>query len=101
MRHLTVDPLSLSFLSLCGAAFYTGPIAQTIIEDIVAAGGIMTLEDLGGYAVQTRDPVVGFYRGRRVLTSPPPSSGPVLLFLLNVLEGYDLAALGRSGEAYQ
>lgn len=63
--------------------------------------GIMTLDDMANYSVNRRQPLVGFYRGMRVLTTPPPSSGPVLLFLLNVLEAYNLHEEGASPLSYQ
>ena len=61
----------------------------------------MTLQDLAEYQVKVREPLIGFYRGKRVLTSPPPSSGAVLLFLLNVMEGYPLSAEGPTVLSHQ
>ncbi len=76
-------------------AFYGGPIADAIVEDMRAHGGLITTEDLAGYRPRTREPVRGVYRGHRIVTMPPPSSGGVhLIQMLNILEGYDLEALG-------
>ncbi|CAG8584908.1 1626_t:CDS:10, partial [Cetraspora pellucida] len=70
--------------------FYRGSIAKSIIKRVKATGGIMTLKDLENYRPIVRKPLVGFYHGRKILTTPEPSSGSVLIFLLNLLEKYDL-----------
>ncbi|MGI8524948.1 MAG: gamma-glutamyltransferase [Pseudolabrys sp.] len=76
-------------------AFYQGEIAQKIAGAVRAAGGIMTPDDLKNYRPMVRKPVVGSYRGYEIVSMPPPSSGGVALIeTLNVLEGYDLAAIG-------
>jgi gamma-glutamyltranspeptidase/glutathione hydrolase len=76
-------------------AFYEGPIAEKIAAAVRAAGGIMTADDLKNYAPIVRAPVVGRYRGYDIVSMPPPSSGGVCLIeMLNILEGYDLAAPG-------
>ncbi len=75
-------------------AFYRGEIAAQLVDGIRDAGGIWTLEDLSGYEVVERKPLVGRYRGHRIVTAPPPSSGgTVLLGTLNILAGYDTAKL--------
>jgi gamma-glutamyltranspeptidase/glutathione hydrolase len=66
-------------------------------------GGLVTREDLAGYRPKLREPVRGRYRGVEVLSFPPPSSGGgVLIEILNVLEGFDLAKLppGSPEEAH-
>lgn len=70
--------------------FYKGSIAKSIIKRVHATGGIMTLDDLKNYRPIVREPIVGFYNDRKVITAPEPTSGPILLFLLNLLEKYDL-----------
>jgi len=73
-------------------AFYEGPIAQKLAAAVQAAGGVMTVDDLGDYRAIERAPVRGSYRGYDVVSMPPPSSGGVeLIEMLNILEGYDLA----------
>lgn len=75
-------------------AFYRGPLAVRLVEGVRAAGGIWTLEDLAGYRVVERTPIVGRYRGIRVVTAAPPSSGGVVLLeALNILAPYPLASL--------
>ena len=78
-------------------AFYEGPVADQIAAAVRLAGGQMTRDDLAGYRVREREPVVGRYRGYGIVSMPPPSSGGVhLVQMLNILEGYDLKALGHN-----
>ena len=77
-------------------AFYDGDIAGKIAAAVHAAGGIMTADDLKNYRAVERAAVRGSYRGYDIVSMPPPSSGGVhLIEMLNILEGYDLAKLGR------
>jgi gamma-glutamyltranspeptidase / glutathione hydrolase len=76
-------------------AFYEGRIAEQIAASILAAGGVMTREDLARYQAVERTPVSGNYRGYEIFSMPPPSAGGVhLIQILNILEGYDLSVLG-------
>lgn len=80
-------------------AFYDGAIAKNIADAVRQAGGIMTVEDLQNYRAIERPVVRGTYRGRIIVSMPPPSSGGVhLIEMLNILEGYDLRHLGRGDE---
>lgn len=73
--------------------FYAGDVAQRLVAGVQAAGGIWTLADLAAYQVVEREPLRGDYRGYRIVSAPPPSSGGVALIeALNVLRFYDLAA---------
>ncbi len=77
------------------AAFYTGPIAQAMADDVQARGGLLTTEDLAGYKPVVREAVRGEYRGLEVLSFPPPSSGGIALVqMLNILEGFPLSEMG-------
>src|SRR4051794_5304706 len=60
-------------------AFYKGEIAREIVSAVRGAGGAMTAEDVAGYATVDRTPVETSYRGLRVLSMPPSSSGGVAL----------------------
>ncbi|KAG0264980.1 hypothetical protein BG011_005736 [Mortierella polycephala] len=71
-------------------AFYTGPIAQNMVDHIHANGGILTMKDMKSYQPLIKKPMVGYYHGRKVYTTPAPTSGPVLISILNILELYDL-----------
>jgi len=75
--------------------FYRGETAGLIVAEMERLGGIVRKEDLQEYYAVERKPVQGTYRGYEVLSMPPPSSGGVALIeMLNILEGYDLAAPG-------
>jgi gamma-glutamyltranspeptidase/glutathione hydrolase len=77
------------------AGFYEGPVAAAIVKAMGAGGGVMTLHDLAGYRAVPRTPLIGSYRGRTIVTFPPPSSGGVaLLQALAMLERFDLSASG-------
>jgi gamma-glutamyltranspeptidase/glutathione hydrolase len=75
--------------------FYEGETAEMIVREMRSKGGLVTLDDLRGYTVYRRPPVRGTYRGLEVLSASPPSSGGVVLLqCLNILEGYDVPAMG-------
>ncbi|HEX9788734.1 MAG TPA: gamma-glutamyltransferase [Candidatus Binatia bacterium] len=83
------------------AAFYDGWIGRAILQTIEKAGGVMTLDDLKNYQPIWRQPLVGSYRDRTVITMPPPSSGGVaILQMLNILEGYKLGAFQHNSAFY-
>lgn len=80
--------------------FYVGRMARQIAASIAAGGGLITEEDLANYEVKVRMPIRGTYRGLEIISAPPPSSGGVALIeTLNILEGYDLKALGLHSAA--
>jgi gamma-glutamyltranspeptidase/glutathione hydrolase len=81
--------------------FYEGQTARMIVADMQASGGILTAEDLRTYEPTIRTPLRGTYRGCEILTMPPPSSGGIaLLEMLNMLEPYDLKAMGWHSSQY-
>jgi len=68
------------------AGFYEGETAERLVDGVRAAGGIWRLEDLAGYSVVERVPVVLHYRGARIVTASPPSSGGIAIGqILNIL----------------
>jgi len=76
-------------------AFYKGPIADAIVAASAAKGGILAKADFEDYTVRELKPVECNYRGYDIVSSPPPSSGGVIICeILNVLEGYPLSYLG-------
>jgi gamma-glutamyltranspeptidase/glutathione hydrolase len=70
------------------APFYTGDVAEAVVDWVTARGGTLTRADLAAYEAVPREPVRVGYRGREVLTNPPPSAGGTLL-------AYTLALLER------
>ena len=82
--------------------FYEGETARLVVQDMQQNGGLITVDDLRGYAPKEREPLRGTYRGHEIISMPPPSSGgAVLLQMLNILEGFDLRKLGPlSSENY-
>ncbi|HJN94864.1 MAG: gamma-glutamyltransferase [Gammaproteobacteria bacterium] len=81
--------------------FYRGENARRLAEFMAANGGLITEQDLARYEAVEREPVRGTYRGYEVVSMPPPSSGGVALVeMLNILEGYDLAAMGHNSAQY-
>jgi gamma-glutamyltranspeptidase/glutathione hydrolase len=81
--------------------FYRGETARLVAEEMRRHDGLITEDDLARYVAKERAPVRGTYRGYEVITMPPPSSGGVALVeMLNILEGYDLAAAGHDSPRY-
>jgi gamma-glutamyltranspeptidase/glutathione hydrolase len=81
-------------------ALHGGPLGRAIAAEVQRRGGVLTEADLARYEPRVREPVRGRYRGLEVLSFPPPSSGGVALVqMLNVLEGFDLAARGAGSSA--
>ncbi len=77
------------------ALFYRGDIARRILRDCRDHGGHLTEDDLDRYAVIRRRPLERRYRGNRLITNPPPSSGGLLIaFALDLLAQADVAGLG-------
>lgn len=74
---------------------YGGTLGRSVAAAIAQAGGFLTLDDLTAYRTVERAPVRGPYRGFEIVGPPPPSSGGVhVLQMLNILEGFDIAAMG-------
>jgi gamma-glutamyltranspeptidase/glutathione hydrolase len=61
------------------APFYTGDIAAAAVSQVAAGGGTLSIDDLAAYRAEAREPVAIDYRGRTVLTNPPPSAGGILI----------------------
>jgi gamma-glutamyltranspeptidase/glutathione hydrolase len=77
------------------AALYHGPLGDILVDYMKAHGGFVTREDLRAYKTVERLPVRADYRGWQILGPPPPAaSGVHIAQMLNILEGYDIAAKG-------
>ncbi len=86
---------SLEVVASKGAdGFYRGPFAQKLVRGVRKLGGIWSEQDFADYQVVERAPLVTGFRGVRIVSAPPPSSGGIWLAnVLNVLSGYDLDSL--------
>lgn len=81
--------------------FYKGEIAAAIEKEFAKANGWITKKDLAAYQAVMRQPVQGQYRGYTILSVPPPSSGGVIVIeILNLLEGFDLAKMGPNSATF-
>jgi gamma-glutamyltranspeptidase/glutathione hydrolase len=81
-------------------AFYVGEIAERIVADMEAHGALLSREDLASYAVKRTAPLFGTYRDRRISSNQPPGGGAMLIEMLNILEDFDLRALGHNTPEY-
>ena len=82
-----------------GESFYCGEIAKQIERDMREGQGLLTYEDLAGYRVIERKPLAASFRGRTLLTGPPPSLGGSLIALsLALLEDLEVPAVWGSAE---
>ncbi len=75
------------------AAFYTGPIADAIVETVQEHGGVLSHDDLLTHRSTWDEPIRANYRGITVIECPPNGQGLAALEALRLLEGFDLAAL--------
>jgi gamma-glutamyltranspeptidase/glutathione hydrolase len=77
------------------AALHDGALGGRVIAGLAARGGIMTMADLTGYRPVVRQPIVGRYRGHAIIGPPPPASAGIhIAQMLNIVEGFDIAAMG-------
>ena len=81
-------------------SFYRGELAQQITADLDANGAYVTANDMANYSVQSLAPVRGQYRGFDVTSNPPPGSGVTLIQMLQILQHFDLTAMGHGTAAH-
>ncbi len=75
--------------------FYSGEVAEEMVNGIIAEGGILTIDDFKNYEAIVTDPTVGSYRGYQIISAHEPQSGASIVEALNILENEDLAVLGH------
>ena len=74
---------------------YTGALGRHYVDHMAKDGGYITRDDLTHYRTVAREAIRGTYRGFEITGPPPPSSGPLhIVQMLNILEGFDIGALG-------
>ena len=74
--------------------FYRGALAREMVAGLRSAGGLFTEDDFAGHYAEVYDPITTNYRGHTVYQTRPPSQGFLLLEMLNMVEGFDLASMG-------
>ena len=91
---------SLRLLSEQGpAAFYLGDIATAIDRDMRAHGGLVSRKDLADYRAIERMPIQGHYRGWKIMSMPPPSSGGIhLIQMLNIMAHFPIGEYGSNSD---
>ena len=88
----TIDAIARQGLD----GFYRGPVAEKMVREARKHGGIWSLKDLDGYRVVEREPIVAEYRGARIVSAPPPSSGGIVMAqALQILAAFDLDAMSN------
>jgi gamma-glutamyltranspeptidase/glutathione hydrolase len=76
--------------------FYTGELGEKIVAEVQKQGGILTMDDFKNYQATLVEPSIGTYRGYTIVSSPPPSSGGThIIEALNIMENFDVAAMGH------
>lgn len=80
-------------------AFYTGEVAERIAASMENNGGIITMDDLAAYRIHEGDPIWARYRGHPIALVPPTASGVLLGQMMNILEAFDIAAMGSRSAA--
>jgi gamma-glutamyltranspeptidase/glutathione hydrolase len=82
------------------AGFYDGVVADKLIAEMKTGNGLITKTDLQNYHSVWRKPIIGDYKGYKIITMPPPSSGGIaLLQLLKSVEGYPLKQWGHNNDS--
>jgi gamma-glutamyltranspeptidase / glutathione hydrolase len=80
--------------------FYKGDIAREFVRGVQEEGGLITLDDLAGWKVRIEEPVTTTYRGVEVYKLTHWTQGPAMLQALNILENFDLKAMGYNSARY-
>lgn len=80
--------------------FYKGDIAREMAAFSEENGGLFRYEDFASYSAKVEEPVSVNYRGYEVYKNPSATQGPAELFMLTLLEGYDLKAMGHNSADY-
>lgn len=92
---------SLDLIAKGGAdAFYRGPIAEKIVADLQANGGVLTLSDFASHKADWVDPIHVDYRGYTAVNFPPNTQGMASLEILSILNNFDLKKIGEGTADY-
>ena len=87
--------------ALGNAGFYDGETANLIVKEMNDNGGLIIKQDLLDYNSVYREPVTGTYKGYKIISMGPPSSGGALIVqMLNMLENFDLESMKRNSTEF-
>lgn len=93
-EHMTRKDLAATYKLLAEKgpkAFYEGEIGEAFVKEVQRLGGIMTMDDLKNYKIHVKKPAEGTYRGYKIYSAPPASSGGThIVQVLNILENFPL-----------
>ena len=95
--------LARSLESIAGGGrdvFYRGPVARAICGHLGAIGGLVDERDFASYSAEWVEPLRAAFRGREICELPPNTQGFVVVEMLNILEAFDLGAMGHNTAAY-
>ena len=81
-------------------AFYGGDVGQLIVDESEKVGGVLSMDDLANYSSQYDAPVSTTFNGHEVWGHDSWTQGPMLMQALNILENFDLKAMGHNSPAY-
>lgn len=81
-------------------AFYKGKIAELIEKDMIKNGGLLDKKSLSSYRAIIREPIRTLYKGYEIVTAPPPSSGVIMLQILNILENFPISKTDWRSDEY-
>ena len=79
---------------------YRGALADRLAADMAAHGGLLTGADLAAYAPEQQEPLELTYRGWTISTNPPPGGGTMVVEMLNILQRFELTAMGHNSPEY-
>ncbi|WP_025850182.1 gamma-glutamyltransferase [Paenibacillus ehimensis] len=92
---------TLKIIAKKGAdGFYKGEVAEKIVKDVQANGGLLTLNDFSSYKAEWQKPISTDYRGYKAYNVPPNSQGIASLSILNILNNFDVKSLGEGTPDY-
>lgn len=95
LKHPALGQTLERIRNLGRAGFYEGTTAEMIVREMQTNKGIISLEDLANYHAVWREAIVGTYKGYKIISMPPPSSGGIALVqLLKMVEDFDLGKKG-------
>ncbi|XP_063236348.1 glutathione hydrolase-like YwrD proenzyme [Bacillus rossius redtenbacheri] len=83
-----------------GKQFYVGRVGQAIVDEVQHYGGVLGMEDMARHASVLASPISATYKHVTVWEMPPNGLGVTTLLALNILEGFSLAGMDRSGAEY-